>query len=298
MRIFVTGATGFIGSRIVPQLLRAGHQVLGLSRSDQGAAWLADLGAEVHRGSLEDPGSLSAGAAEADAVIHAAFDHDFSRFAENCDKDARAIEAMGLALKGTARPLVITSGVGIGLDGHGGVASERVVNLDHPNPRSASERAAAALLDAGVNVSVVRLPQVHDTRKQGLLTPYIEVCLQRGVMAYIGEGLNRWSAVHVDDAAKVYRLAVEAAVAGARWHAVAEEGVTARAIAEALAAHFRLPLQSVPAEAAAGQFGWMGMFVGMDLPASSALTRQRLGWQPAGPDLLTDLSNLDWPSGV
>ena len=293
MRIFVTGATGFIGSRIVPQLLAAGHQVLGLSRSDQGAAWLAAAGAEVHRGQLKDPESLRAGAEAADAVIHTAFDHDFSRFAAHCEQDDQAIEAMGSALQGSKRPLVITSGVGMGMAADGVMASETVVNLEHPNPRSASERAANRLLEAGVNVSAVRLPQVHDTRKQGLITPYIEVCRQRGVMAYVGEGLNRWSAIHVDDAARVYRLAVEHAVAGARWHAVAEKGVTARAIAEVLAARLQLPVKSVPPEAAAAQFGWMGMFVGMDLPADSALTRQRLGWTPAGPGLLSDLAGLE-----
>ncbi|MHC1479995.1 SDR family oxidoreductase [Frateuria aurantia] len=294
MRIFVTGATGFIGSRIVPQLLASGHEVLGLSRSDAGARWLQEVGADVHRGTLEDPASLSAGAAKADAVIHAAFDHDFSNFVANCAKDQRAIEALGAALQGTDRPLVITSGVGMGLaDGHE-PASEEVANFSHPNPRSASERAGEAMLEKGINVSVVRLPQVHDTVKQGLITPYIEICRQRGVVAYVGEGLNRWSAVHVDDAATVYRLAVERARAGARYHAVAEAGVSARAIAEVVAGGLGLPLQSLPAEAAAAHFGWMGMFVGMDLPASSALTRGWLGWSPSGPDLLDDLASMDY----
>lgn len=194
MRIFLTGATGFIGSALVPELIKAGHQVVGVTRSDAGAEALAAAGAEVHRGTLEDPEGLRDGAAKAEAVIHTAFDHDFSRFAENCEKDKRVISALGAALAGSDRPLVITSGVGMGSPGHGQLAIEDVFNTGHPNPRIASELAGNALLEAGVNVSVVRLPQVHNPVKQGLISPLIEIAREKGVSAYVGEGRNRFSA--------------------------------------------------------------------------------------------------------
>lgn len=292
MRIFLTGATGFIGSALVPELLRAGHRVLGLARSDAGAAALAAAGAEVHRGTLEDPDSLRAGAARADGVIHTAFDHDFSRFAENCEKDRRAIAALGDALAGSDRPLLITSGTGMGGARRGELSVEDVQDFDHPNPRIASEQAGNALLARGVNVSVVRLPQVHDTRRQGLVTPLIAIAREKGVSAYVGEGLNRWPAGHLYDVARLYRLALENAAPGARWHAVGEEGVTSRAIAEALGRGLGLPVVSIAPGEAAAHFGWLGMFAGMDFPASSALTRARLGWQPTGPGLIADLDAM------
>ena len=292
MRIFLTGATGFIGSAIVPELIQAGHQVVGVTRSDAGAEALAAAGAEVHRGTLEEPTSLRAGAVEADAVIHTAFDHDFSRFAENCEKDKRVIAALGEALAGSDRPLVITSGVGMGSPGHGQPAVEDVFNASHPNPRIASELAGNALLEAGVNVSVVRLPQVHNPVKQGLITPLFEIARQKGVSAYVGEGRNRYSAGHLSDAARLYRLAVEKRRPGARYHAVGEEGVEVRAIAEALGRGLNLPVVSIAPEKAAEHFGWMGMFAPMDLPASSALTQARLGWHPTGPTLIADLDAM------
>ncbi len=292
MRVFLTGATGFIGSRIVPELLAAGHHVIGLTRSDDGARRLADAGAEVHRGTLEDPESLGSGAAKADGVIHAAFDHDFSNFAANCEKDRRAIEALGSVLKGSGRPLVITSGTGMGSAGHGKPAVEDVFDASHPNPRSASELAGQAMLAQGVNVSVMRLPQVHDSVKQGLITPLVEIARAKGVSAYVGEGGNRFPAAHVFDVARLYRLALEAGEAGARYHAVAEEGIPLRQIAEVLGRGLGVPAKSLSKEEAGEHFGWMAMFAGLDLWASGAKTQERLGWHPTGPGLIADLEQM------
>lgn len=293
MRIFLTGATGFIGSRIVPELLGAGHQVLGMTRSDAGARALAAAGAEVHRGQLEDLESLRSGAAQADAVIHTAFDHDFSNFVANCEKDRQAIKALGSALIGSNRPLLITSGTGMGSGGPGQPATEAVFNTDHPNPRSASELAGAEMSAAGVAVSVVRLPQVHDTVKQGLITPLLDVTRAKGVSAYIGDGLNRWPAAHVTDVARLYRLAVERREP-ARYHAVAEEGIAVRTIAEVIGAGLNVPVKSISAEEATDHFGWLGAFAHMDLRASSAWTRQVLDWHPTGPGLIADLERMDY----
>jgi len=294
MRVFLTGATGFIGSHILPELLAAGHQVLGMTRSDAGERALATAGADVHRGTLEDPDSLRAGAAMADAVIHTAFDHNFSNFVANCAKDSRAIEALGSELKGSDRPLLITSGTGIGSPGEGQLATEDVFNPDHPNPRIASETTGNKLLQAGVNLSVMRLPQVHDTVRQGLITPYVAMSQEKGVAAYVGDGLNRWPAAHVLDVARLYVLALEKGEAGARYHAVAEEGVTVRAITEVVGAGLDVPVVSLSPEEAPAHFGWLAMFAGLDLPASSALTRARLGWQPTGKGLIADLKRMDY----
>ncbi|WP_313192532.1 SDR family oxidoreductase [Shinella zoogloeoides] len=294
MRIFLTGATGFIGSAIVPELLKAGHRVVGMTRSEAGARALEAAGAEVHRGTLEEPESLRRGAEKADAVIHTAFDHDFTRFVENCRKDSRAIEALGEGLKGSDRPLVITSGTGLGNAELGKPATEDVCNMEHPNPRIASEQAGNALLDAGVNVSVVRLPQVHDTVKQGLITPLVAIAREKGVAAYVGEGRNRFPAGHLLDVALLYRLAVERAAPGARYNAVGEEGIETRAIAEALGRGLKLPVVSIAPEKAAEHFGWMAMFAGLDFPASSAWTRRTLGWNPAGPGLIADLDAMKY----
>ena len=292
MRIFVTGATGFIGSVVVPDLIEAGHHVLGMTRSDAGALSLIAAGAEVHRGDLEDLESLRRGAAGADAVIHTAFDHDFSNFVANCEKDRRVIEALGGALVGSDRPLVITSGTGMGNAVPGRPATEDVFNTAHPNPRVASELAGAALSAAGVNVSVVRLPQVHDTFKQGLITPAVAIAREKGISAYVGEGRNRWPAAHVRDVARLYRLVLEKGEAGSRYNAVAEEGIPVRAIAEVIGQGLKVPVVSLSPDEAAGHFGWLGAFAGLDLPASSAQTQARLGWHPVGPDLLTDLRNM------
>ena len=290
MRVFVTGATGFIGSAVVHELIAAGHQALGLTRSDEGAAALLAAGAEVHRGSLEDLDSLRSGAAAADGVIHLAFNHDFSKFAANCEADRGAIEALGSALAGSDRPLIVTSGTAVA---H--TPGRLTIEDDAPNspiPRIASEQAAASTQAKGVRVSAMRLPQVHDPVKQGLISPLIAVAREKGVSAYVGDGLNRWPAAHRLDVARLYRLALEKAVAGARYNAVAEEGVPLREIAEAIGRGLKIPVVSKSPEEAGEHFGWLGMFVGVDMPASSALTQQRLGWRPTGPGLISDLDAM------
>ncbi|MFC4276656.1 SDR family oxidoreductase [Achromobacter aloeverae] len=292
MRVFVTGATGFIGTAVVKELIDHGHEVLGLTRSDTGAQALEAAGAQPHRGDLEDLDSLRRGAGQADGVIHCAFDHDFSNFAANCEKDKRAIEALGSALRGTARPIVITSGTGMGSPAPGLLAKEDVFDAGNPNPRKLSELTGAALAEDGVNVSIMRLPQVHDTTRQGLLTYAVSIARDKGVSAYIGEGLNRYAAAHVLDVARLYRLAIERQQPNARYHAVAEEGVPLRDIAEVIGRVLGVPTASIAPQAAVEHFGWMSMFAGMDLPASSAWTQATLGWHPTGPGLLADLRNL------
>jgi nucleoside-diphosphate-sugar epimerase len=294
MRIFLTGATGFIGSAVIPELIGAGHTVLGLTRSDAGAEQLKALGVEAHRGSLEDVESLKSGAAKSEGVIHCAFDHDFSNFMANCEKDKRAIEAMGSVLVGSDRPLVITSGTGMGNSVPGEPASEDYFDANHMNPRKGSELAGLAVSEMGVNVSVVRLPQVHDTVKQGLVTYCVQVARAKGVVAYVGDGLNRWPAVHRFAAAKVYQLAFDKHAARSRYHAVAEEGVTARAMAEVIGRGLKMPVVSLSPEEAVGHFGWLGPFMAMDMPASSKLTQERLGWKPTGPGMIEDLEAMTY----
>ena len=296
MRVFVTGATGNIGSAVVRELIAAGHRVLGLCRSDQKAAGLAAAGAEVQRGSLEDPDSLRRGAAQADGVIHLAFNHDFSRFVANCEDDRRVIKMLGAALAGSGRPLIVTSGTPIANTVPGEPARE-----DNPivgsavHPRAASEEAAAAVAADGINVSVVRLPQVHDPVTQGLITPAIGMYREKGLCAYVGDGLNRWPAAHLLDVARLYRLAIEKAEPNARYHAVAEEGVPMREIAGAIGRRLKLPVKSLAAEEARAFFGWLAMFAAHDMPASSAQTRSKLGWRPIGPGLIADLEQLRIP---
>lgn len=293
MRVFVTGATGFIGLAVARDLIAAGHHVVGLCRSPAKAAALAATGATIHRGSLEDADSLRAGVAAADGVIHLAFNHDFSKFVSNCEDDRRVIAVLGDALTGSRRPLIVTSGTAIAATTPGQPADEDAPPVGAATfPRAATEEAAEAVAAQGVNVSIVRLPQVHDTTRQGLITPAIEAYRQHGVCAYVGEGLNRWPAAHVLDVARLYRLAVERAEPRARYNAVAESGVTMRAIAEAIGRRLNLPARSMAAEAAPGFFGWLAMFAGFDMPAVSEKTRAKLGWNPTGPGLIADLEKL------
>jgi len=294
MRVFVTGATGFIGSALTKDLIAAGHQVLGLTRSEEGAQALAAAGAEVHRGSLEDLDSLKDGAARSDGVIHLAFNHDFSKFVANCEDDRRVITALGWVLAGSDRPLIVTSGTGmvIGAPGQPATEDDATVTSDMI-PRAASEEAPAAVAAEGVNVSVVRLPQVHDTTRQGLVTYAIEVAREKGVCCYVGDGHNRWPAAHVLDTARLYRLAIERAEPGAKYHAVAEEGVPLKDIVEVLGRRLKLPVKSIPQEEAFAYFGWLGMFAGHDVPASSEQTRKKLGWRPIGPGMIADLERLE-----
>jgi nucleoside-diphosphate-sugar epimerase len=290
MRVFVTGATGFIGSAVVRELVDAGHQVLGLARTDAGATALYTAGAKVQRGDLDDLDGLRSGAAASDAVIHTAFQHDWSRFGESCELDKRAIETIGAVLQGSRRPFIVSSGIGVA---QGRTATED----DPPLPPSAtypraSEATAVALMERGVHASVMRLPQVHDPVKQGLVTALITIAREKGVSAYVGDGQNRWPAVHVLDAARLYRLALDNGEAGARYHAIAEEGVRLKDIATAIGRSLGLPVTSLSQEQAQAHFGFFGFFVGRDSPASSARTREQLGWTPTGPDLLTDLAHL------
>ena len=282
MRVFVTGATGFIGSLVVKELIAAGHQVIGVYRSDDKAPALAAAGAEAYRGSIDDPDSLKEGAARSDGVIHLAFNHDFSKFMANCETDRRVIKALGSALAGSDRPLIVTSGTAIAKVAPGELAREDAPSVTANDfPRAASEEAAADAAAHGVNVSIVRLPQVHDPERQGLISPWIMTALEKGVFAYVGEGRNRWPAAHVSDVARLYRLAVEKAEAGAVYNAVAEEGVAARDIAETIGRRLKLPVKSIRPDEAPAYFGWLAHW----RPATCPLRASRRGksWDGSRP---------------
>lgn len=293
MRVFVTGATGFIGSHLVADLRDAGHDVVGLSRSEAGAERLRAAGATPFLGDVNDLPRLRVASDDADAVVHTAFDHEHPDSSEPSENDRMVIAALGDALAGTDRPLIVTSGTGL-VRARTGVA----VESDPHEPssvvaRAASEEAGEALIEKGLDVRIVRLPQVHDTRRQGRLRWHIRLARERGIVAYIGDGGNRVPAVHVTDAARVFRLALERGRPGMRYHAVAEEGVRLRAIAEAIGDHLDLPVVSLAPEEAGEYFGWLERLAGLDLPASGAWTATQLDWRPTGPGLLDDLRNAE-----
>lgn len=293
MRVFVTGATGFIGSAVVEELLEAGHDVIGLARSKVSAEALAKAGAGIHRGSTEDLDSLRRGAQAADGVIHLAFNHDFSTLKENCETDRRAIETLGETLKGSDRPLVVTSGLALLAQGRVATEDDPPVPVSSTYPR-ASEVTALSLVQSGVRASVVRLPQVHDRNRQGLVSYLVSLAHEKGVSAFLGEGSNRWAAVHRLDAAYLYRLALEQGTEGGRYHAVAEQGIPLKDIAEAIGRRLDVPVFSKTGAEAEAHFGWLASFAGMDLSASSAKTQALLGWSPeqtAG--LISDIDHLN-----
>lgn len=292
MQVFVTGATGFIGSAVVKELMATGHQVRGLARSDAAAAALTAAGAEVHRGSIDDLQSLRSGVAGMDGVIHTAFNHDFSQYVANCEADRNIVAALGSALAGSACPLIVTTGMTLLAQGRLGTEEDGPIPSAAGVPRSASEEATTLLASKDVRAVVMRLPQVHDTLKQGLITYLISLAREKGVSAYVGDGRNRWPAVHVLDAARLYRLALEKGTAGARYHAVGEEGVPLRDIAVSIGRGLNLPVVSKSAEEAGDHFSWLAPFVAMDSPASSALTQTRLGWRPVQPSLIADLDQV------
>ena len=294
MRVFVTGATGFIGTELVRELIAAGHRVRGLTRSDAGVEQLQATGAEVLRGDLTDLDSLRRGATGMDAVVNLAFNHDWSKWAQNAADEVKAIEALGSALA-PGKLLVVTSGIGLTSGAQGHARKETDPPMDSPTIPRRPEQTARAVAAKGVHVAIVRLPQVHDTRKQGLVTMLIQIARDKGVSAYVGDGAARWAAAPLKDVARLYRLAVEKTGSGVTtYHAVEEAGVSLRDVAETLGKGLKLPVVSIPAEKAAEHFGMFGHFATLDMPASSEWTRKTLKWEPNGPGLIEDLENMKY----
>ncbi len=295
MKIFLTGANGFIGSALVKELLSAGHQVLGLTRSEEGGNALRDMGAEAFQGDLLDFDNLRKGVEQSDAVIHTAFNHDFSRFVQSCQEDRQVITVMGEVLIGSERPMIVTSSIGSSNTVPGTLPVENNPTASSSVfPRAASDEAALALAGKGVNVVMMRNPQIHNIVKQGLVSDLIKLARQKGRAAYVGEGANRWSATNLTDAVAVYRLALEHATSGAVFHAVDEEGVSMRQISDAIAAGLNVPSVSVSEEQAPEHFGWLIKFAGRELTASGKLTQERLGWKPSGSGLIADLNAMKY----
>ena len=299
MRVFITGATGFIGSYLIPELIEAGHEAVGLSRSEEGAAKIKRAGATAFLGDVNDLDRLRVGAQDADAVIHAAFNHDFGNIKKHSENDRKVIETLGHVLGASDRPLIVTSGTGLVERSAPGVA---VTENDNPSssdkvPRAATEEAAEAVLAKGGRVMIVRLSQTHDTRHQGRIAHHIKMAREKGSVAYLGDGSNRLAAAHVTDAVRLYRLALERGKNGARYHAVSEEGVPLREIADVIGAGLKMPVVSLSDDAAKDYFGPLAGLAGLDMAATSALTRAELGWTPSGPDFLTDLRQMNWMAG-
>jgi nucleoside-diphosphate-sugar epimerase len=290
MRVFLTGASGFIGSAVIEELKAAGHEVLGLARNDANAAKLATEGVAVHRGDLSEPQTLAAGAAACDGTIHCAFIHDFSQYVENIAIDRRAVEAMLAAMEGSGKPFILTSGTLMADPGREATEEDGASTEGPGAGRGATELVVEDYARRGVRAMIVRLPQVHDRERQGLVSYAIDLAREKGVSAYVGDGANRWAAAHVSDVARLYRLALEKGQAGARYHAVGESGVPMREVAEAVGKRLGLPAVSIPPEEAPGHFGFLAMFAGRDAPTSSRLTQERLGWKPTGPGLVEDLA--------
>ena len=294
MRVFVTGATGFIGTELVKELIDAGHQVRGLTRSDEGAQQLKAVGAEVHRGDITDLESLRTGATGMDAVVHLAFNHDFSKFAQNSEDEKNAIEALGSVME-PGKLLVVTSGTGLASGGPGHVRTEKDPPVSHQSIPRRPEQTARAIAEKGVHVAIVRLPQVHDTRKQGLVPLLTQTAREKGVSAYVGDGANRWAAAPLKNVAELYRLVVEKTGPGYTvYHAVQEEGVSIKEVAETIGKGLKVPVVSITPEQAGEHFGWAANFAGLDMPASSEWTRKTLSWEPAGPGLIEDLTNMKY----
>jgi nucleoside-diphosphate-sugar epimerase len=294
MRVFVTGSTGFIGTELVKELIAAGHKVRGLTRNAAGVEQLQAVGAEVHRGDLQDLDSLRSGAKGMDVVVNLAFGHDFSKFAENAAVEIKAIEALGSVLE-PGKLLVVTSGVGMTSGAPGHVRTESDPPVDSLMIPRRPEQAAQAVAAKGVHVAIVRLPQVHDTRKQGLVPLVTQTAREKGVSVYVGDGTIRWAAAPLKDVAHLYRLAVEKTGPGVTvYNAVQEEGVSMRQIAETIGKGLKIPVKSIPPDQAGEHFGWLAHFATLDMPASSEWTRKTLGWHPTGPGLIEDLTNMKY----